>query len=57
MVTDLIKIPSVKNLLFRDHLHSYSDSILNITSQSVIISYQQIDGDWKEIWVRDSPSK
>lgn len=57
MVTDLIKIPSVKNLLFRDHLNSYSDSILNITSQSVIISYQQIDGDWKEIWVRDSPSK
>lgn len=54
MVTDLIKIPSVKNLLFRDHLHSYSDSILNITSQNIIISYRQFDEDWKEIWVRYS---
>ena len=54
MVTDLIKIPCVRNLLFRDHLHSYADSILNITSQNIIISYEQINGDWKEIWVRDS---
>lgn len=54
MVTDLIKIPCVRNLLFRDHLHSYSDSILNITSQNIIISVEQINGEWKEIWVRDA---
>lgn len=53
MVTDLIKIPCVKNLLFRDHLHSYPESILNITSHNIIISHKQPDGEYKELWVSE----
>ncbi len=52
MVTDLIKIPCVKNLVFRDHLHSYPESILNITSHNIIITHKKSDGDYDEIWVR-----
>lgn len=52
MVTDLIKIPCLKTLIFRDHLHSYPDSILNITSHNIIITHKQSDEDYKEIWVR-----
>jgi len=52
MVTDLIKIPCIKNLVFRDHLHSYPESIVNVTLHNVIITYKQSDGICKELWVR-----
>jgi hypothetical protein len=52
MVTDLIKIPCLKNLVFRDHLHSYPESILNVILHNVIITYKQSDGNSKELWVR-----
>jgi len=52
MVTDLIKIPCLKNFVFRDHLHSYPESILNVILHNVIITYKQSDGNSKELWVR-----
>lgn len=52
MVTDLIKIPCVRNLVFRDHLQTYPESIINITLHNVIITAKQPDGNYKELWVR-----
>jgi hypothetical protein len=52
MVTDLIKIPCVRNLVFRDHLQSYPESIVNVTLHNVIITHKQTDGNYKELWVR-----
>lgn len=51
MVTDLIKIPCVHNFIFRDHLHSYSESILNMTSQNIILTFKQLHRDLKELWI------
>ncbi|CAF1286587.1 unnamed protein product [Rotaria magnacalcarata] len=51
MVTDLIKIPCVRNIVFRDHLQSYPESILNVTLHNVIVSLKQSDGDLKELWI------
>lgn len=53
MVTDLIKIPCVKNFVFRDHLQTYPDSILNVTLHNVIITHKESDGSYKERWVRE----
>jgi hypothetical protein len=52
MVTDLIKIPCIKNLVFRDHRHSYPESILNVTLHNIIITHKESDGNYKELWVR-----
>jgi hypothetical protein len=52
MVTDLIKIPCVRNLVFRDHLQSYPESIVNVTLHNVIVTNKQADGNYKELWVR-----
>jgi hypothetical protein len=52
MVTDLIKIPCVRNFVFRDHLHSYPESIVNVTLHNIIITYNQSDGNSNELWVR-----
>lgn len=54
MVTDLIKIPCVRNFVFRDHLRSYPESIINVTLHNVIITHKQEDGDYKELWVSNS---
>lgn len=50
MVTDLIKIPCIPNLLFRDHIHSYPETILNITSQNIILTHKQLN---RERWVNE----
>lgn len=52
MVTDLIKIPCVRNFVFRDHLHTYPESIINVTLHNVIITHKQSDGTPKELWVK-----
>jgi len=54
MVTDLIKIPCVKNFVFRDHLRAYPESILNVTLHNVIITHKQTDGTYTERWVREN---
>ena len=54
MVTDLIKIPCVRNFVFRDHLQSYPESIVNVTLHNVIITHKETDGNYKELWVSDA---
>ncbi|CAF1533988.1 unnamed protein product [Adineta ricciae] len=51
MVTDLIKIPCVRNLVFRDHLQAYPESIINVTLHNVIVTHKQPDGNYKELWI------
>ena len=51
MVTDLIKIPCVKNFVFRDHLQAYPESTINVTLHNVIITHKESNGKDKELWV------
>lgn len=54
MVTDLIKTPRVKNLIYRDHLQAYPDSIVNVTLHNIIIIHKDDGGNETERWVNEN---
>ncbi|CAF0826454.1 unnamed protein product [Adineta steineri] len=47
----LILLPTVFLPVFRDHLQSYPESIVNVTLHNVIITHKQSDGNYKELWI------